>query len=191
MKKTNHSETAAEQDLQEAFWKLYKTKSIEKISIREITETAGYHRSTFYLYYKDIYDLLSRAEDSIIASVFESDVPSLMNASYDPDDLISYIIQIYQSHLERLKILFGPHGDPQFVMRLQTIMRNEIKPTLKVPSDIAPEAANYYTEFIISGITAVVVKWIREEEKNNFPLDIFIRTMIRMLSPLSNVNFIK
>lgn len=191
MKKTNHSETAAEQDLQEAFWKLYKTKSIEKISVREITETAGYHRSTFYLYYKDIYDLLSRAEDSVISAIYESDIPSLITDSYDTDDLISYVIHIYRSQLERLKILFGPHGDPQFLIKLQSVMKTEIGPTLKLPADIAPEAANYYTEFIISGITAVVVKWIREEEKNNFPLDIFIRTMIRMLSPLSNVNFIK
>lgn len=191
MKKKNHSETTAEHDLQEAFWKLYKVKSIEKISIREITETAGYHRSTFYLYYKDIYDLLSRAEDSIITAIHESDAPSLMTAQYDPDDLISYVIRIYQSQIERLKILFGPHGDPKFVTRLQAMIRNEIRPTLKIPSDIAPEAANYYTEFIISGIIAVIVKWINEEGKNTFPLDVFIRTMIRMLSPLSNVDFRK
>lgn len=46
--------------LREAFWTLYTKKPIEKISIKEITDLAGYNRGTFYLYYKDVYDLFLR-----------------------------------------------------------------------------------------------------------------------------------
>ena len=58
----NKKQEMAEQtrmNLQEAFWNLYKEKPIEKITIKEVTNLAGYNRGTFYLYYKDIYDMLS------------------------------------------------------------------------------------------------------------------------------------
>ncbi|TSI08273.1 TetR/AcrR family transcriptional regulator [Lysinibacillus sp. BW-2-10] len=37
---------------------LMKGKSLEKISIRELTENAGVNRQTFYYHFEDIYDLL-------------------------------------------------------------------------------------------------------------------------------------
>ena len=45
--------------LKEAFWKLYGTKPIEKISVRQITELAGYNHATFYLYFSSV-----RAEET-------------------------------------------------------------------------------------------------------------------------------
>ena len=68
-------------------------------------------------------------------------------------------------------------------------MKKELACTLKTPEDINPAAANYYIEFVVSGILAVIVKWFSEGEQ--FPLDEFIRSMIHMLSPLSNVQFIE
>ena len=45
--------------LKEAFRKLYGTKPIEKISVRQITELAGYNHATFYLYFSSV-----RAEET-------------------------------------------------------------------------------------------------------------------------------
>lgn len=54
-----------------AFWKLYEKKELEKISIRELCQTAGYNRTTFYVYYDDIYDLLDKAIESIFLPIRE------------------------------------------------------------------------------------------------------------------------
>jgi len=53
-----HPEITAQtrENLMQAFWSLYRQKKIDTISIKEITATAGYHRSTFYEYFVDIYD---------------------------------------------------------------------------------------------------------------------------------------
>lgn len=72
-KKTAASE-ATKQALQEAFWELYKNKSIEKISVREITERAGYNRGTFYLYYKDVYDILEQSEQLLIREIYNTGI---------------------------------------------------------------------------------------------------------------------
>lgn len=188
-KKTAVSE-ATKQALQEAFWELYKNKSVEKISVREITERAGYNRGTFYLYYKDVYDILEQSEQQLIQKIYETGLfPEKSNTCYDTNELISWILNIYQENFEKFKILLGTHGDPGFTKTLQNIMKAELTCTLKIPEDISPEVSNYYIEFVVSGILAVIVKWLSEGEQ--FPLDEFIRSMIHMLSPLSNVQFIE
>ena len=56
-------------NLQDAFWALYAEKPIAKISIKEITDRAGYNRGTFYLYYKDVYDILGRIEQELLEKI--------------------------------------------------------------------------------------------------------------------------
>ncbi len=63
-KEMKSAETKAK--LSQAFITLYQEKPIEKISVREITDAAGYNRAAFYIYYKDIYDLLESIESRLL-----------------------------------------------------------------------------------------------------------------------------
>ena len=49
MKKQPHITEQTKNNLRIAFWSLYAQKPIEKISIKEITELAGYNRGTFFI----------------------------------------------------------------------------------------------------------------------------------------------
>ena len=40
-------------------------RPIGKITVREICEGAGVHRSTFYAHYQDVYDLVEKVEQSM------------------------------------------------------------------------------------------------------------------------------
>ena len=42
---------------------------IEKITVKEVSERAEVNRSTFYAYYKDVYDILEQAEEEIISAL--------------------------------------------------------------------------------------------------------------------------
>lgn len=48
---------ATRKKIMDSFWDIYITTPIDKITISAITKSAGVHRSTFYEYFKDIYDL--------------------------------------------------------------------------------------------------------------------------------------
>ncbi len=56
-------------NLRAAFWSLYQEKPTSKITVREITDRAGYNRATFYLYYRDVYDLFEQIEQEILDDV--------------------------------------------------------------------------------------------------------------------------
>ncbi|WP_303754711.1 TetR/AcrR family transcriptional regulator [Enterococcus sp. S86.2] len=52
--------------LQESLAVLFNEKKLENITIRELTDYADVHRSTFYAHYEDIYALYTEIEDSVI-----------------------------------------------------------------------------------------------------------------------------
>lgn len=58
MKQEELSQKRKEQ-MAESLKKLMKQKSLQKITIQEITDDCGMNRYTFYYHFKDIYDLLS------------------------------------------------------------------------------------------------------------------------------------
>ncbi len=55
-----------------AFIELREKKDLEKITIRELTEIAKISKQTFYLHYKDIYDLSEQIENELIRELMES-----------------------------------------------------------------------------------------------------------------------
>ena len=44
--------------IKDTFLELLRTKPFDKITVRDVVETCGINRNTFYYYYSDIYDLL-------------------------------------------------------------------------------------------------------------------------------------
>lgn len=66
------------ENIREAFIKLRSKKAIEKISVKELAELANINKATFYLHYKDIYDLADTVERTLIDEIFSAiDRPDL------------------------------------------------------------------------------------------------------------------
>ena len=65
-KKTDRRIRKTKQQLQEGFIHLRKTKSIKYITVKELCELTDLNRGTFYLHYRDIYDLSEQMENEII-----------------------------------------------------------------------------------------------------------------------------
>lgn len=55
-----------------AFLQLRAKKPLERITIKELTDLAEINKATFYLHYKDIYDLSEQLENELFISVFNS-----------------------------------------------------------------------------------------------------------------------
>jgi len=48
------------------FWKLYKVKNIEKITVKNITDACGIYRTTFYLHFSDVYAIREMIEEDVL-----------------------------------------------------------------------------------------------------------------------------
>ncbi len=57
--------------IEQAFIGLVKEKPFSRIRLKEVCERAGINHSTFYRYYKDIYDWKEQLEQSCIDHTYE------------------------------------------------------------------------------------------------------------------------
>ena len=95
MKKQPEITAQTRERLIEAFWSLYREKKIEQITIKQITDLAGYHRSTFYEYFVDIYDVLNQLEDDLLG-YFKTNVIDKMNG-LDPQQRVMHRVKLTET----------------------------------------------------------------------------------------------
>ena len=90
---------------QEGF-KLFKKKGTEATSIQEIVDNAGVAKGTFYLYFKDKYDLQEQLITKKSYELFHNALDSLEKENIKKfDDQIIYIIDYILNYLNKNKTL--------------------------------------------------------------------------------------
>ncbi|MGN0569775.1 MAG: TetR/AcrR family transcriptional regulator, partial [Candidatus Fimenecus sp.] len=80
---------------------LAKEKSINKITVKELTDLIEINRGTFYLHYKDIYDLVESIENSLYDEFNE------IIATVSPKTILETPIDI----LERFCVFISENAD--------------------------------------------------------------------------------
>ena len=103
----------------EAFWTLYTKKDISHITVNAVTTQAGIHRSTFYLYFDDVYDLLKKAEAELLneCEALPDTVREKMDIKHT--GINDMIVSFYIKNIEKINALMGATGDPSFIFELK------------------------------------------------------------------------
>ena len=92
--------------------KLLRTKKIQDISVRELADMADINRGTFYLHYRDVYDLLSQIESEVLKQFSELlDQHASLSLSDDPRPLLCDLFQLIRDNADLTRCLIGPNGD--------------------------------------------------------------------------------
>jgi AcrR family transcriptional regulator len=175
MKKDPEATALTRQNLMRAFWGLYRLKKIDHISIKEVTDEAGYHRSTFYEYFVDIYDLLNQMEDELVAKMKEEVIQSLKTENHD--NFVQIIADLYEAQGEYLSVLLGDHGDPHFVKKIKAKMVSAL--TGRFGLSETEIHTSYMMEFGLSAILSTITYW--HQNNKNLPsneLVVLIRSML-------------
>lgn len=179
--------------LKECFIRLLKEKKIQDISVRELADMADINRGTFYLHYRDVYDLLEAVEQTIIDDLNE------LLAHYPPARLMEQpsllFLELYplvKQNADTITALLGENGDLNFSLRMENLLK-EVCLTRWISSQIPgifPDESTItlYSAFIVSGCLGVIQTWIaggfREspEEMARITEDFIVRG-IRVLNP--------
>lgn len=119
MKKNPEQTRITRKNFQDAFWILYTKQSIDRITVKDICNLAGYNRSTFYQYYKDVYDVLHKFEIELLGEVDEFVVNLMEQASnLNASEAFQAILGIFARFSQYTTVLFGPHGDSEFMHKV-------------------------------------------------------------------------
>ena len=112
--------------LTQALMQLMQEKQIKEITVRELTDLADMNRGTFYLYYRDVYDMLEKLEDGMfdaldnIAVLHETDA-----TRQETKPILLDIFRFVEENQEIVRVLLSPHGDMKFLHRLYDVIREK------------------------------------------------------------------
>ena len=108
----------------EGLTQLLKEKSINEISVRELSDLVDINRGTFYLHYKDIFDMLTQIENDLfkeLDTLFSSHSVEELKSS--PLPIFKDIFRFAKTNSELFQIFLGPNGDSAFVNRTKELVR--------------------------------------------------------------------
>ena len=176
MKKQPHVTEQTKTNLRTAFWTQYTQKPLDKISIKEITDLAGYNRGTFYLYYNDVYDIFSQIEDELLDKIkIVIDASLQMNDTFDLSQQMGVLLELMQTHSHYATVLLSDQGDPRFVSRLKEIILPLLNRYFISPEKHDAYQTDLLSEFYLTGLLAAVSKWLSDPQMR---LDEFISFMV-------------
>ena len=89
-----------------AFLQLRSKKPLERITVKELSDLAEINKATFYLHYKDIYDLSEQLENELFERVFNS-IEHPNSALSDPKLFIRELVEGFTSNKSLIDIIFG------------------------------------------------------------------------------------
>lgn len=160
-KKTDRRIRKTKAQLRQGLAELLQEKSLKEITVKELTDKVDINRSTFYLHYSDIYDMMEKIENELIEEIEElvrTRPVNPFNESSFP--FIEEIFTILAENRQICAALLGPNGDIAFLQRIENILSRH---SLKVLEETLPEKKQdlqYLYSFFAFGCVGMIKMWL-------------------------------
>lgn len=148
------------QSIRNSFFKIFKEKPINKITVSDIIRGADINRSTFYFYYDDIYDMIEQINNEIFES-FTNDIVSTVFKFTKYEDYRNYIeryLVFCKDNIEICNFITTNGCNNDLANRIRKSIEAVIPNSSTVFSESEPEY--YLTTFAISAILYTILEWI-------------------------------
>jgi len=148
--------------LTQALTELLQKKQVNEITVKELTDLADMNRGTFYMYYRDIFDMLEKIEDELFQKL---DVIAQSHEHGDPTQQVKPILldlfRFIEENQEMFRVLLSPNGDMNFLHRLYEAIRER---SLEIWKDqmgsLGEKEFDYRYSFVIFGCAGMIRAWV-------------------------------
>lgn len=157
------------QAIHQAFVSLVKEKGFDALSVKDITSRANINRGTFYLHYKDKYDLLEQIEAGIIQDlqgiIQQASTVDVFDRTIldEPLPVVVEFFEYLRDNASLMHAVLGLRGDIAFQIRLKRAIEANIfniglfaplkENNLHVPRE-------YLLSYVISAHLGVIQLWL-------------------------------
>lgn len=171
--------------MDKAFLELLEQKDFSYITIKEICEKAGVNRSTFYLHYETIDDLLSESVEYMneqLLIYMKQKPESFMECMKDCPLSELYLVtpeylKPYLCYIKEHRRLFCTAVKNSKTLRLDESY-NKMFQFIFAPIleryKVSPKDRQYIMSFYIHGLMAIIAEWLKENCKDTIENIIFV-----------------
>ena len=153
--------------LKNSLIELMREKPVNNITVKELVTRADLNRSTFYNYYSDIPDILSKLEDELYNEflyTLEAHIPKkekVVDVSKDAHKFIEDMCSVIKNNYEFCKCIFSKNGDLNFLFKLEEMIENNLKNQLREIFDGKIDHLTYVYSFFKSGYIGILKEWMK------------------------------
>ena len=155
--------------IREALVDLIDEKGFDALSVRDITERADINRGTFYLHYRDKFDLLEQTELGIIQDIEEIilQANSLNLADFNSTDkplpIVVTMFEYLKENAALMHAILGLKGDVTFQNQLRKAVEKNLKlgflAGIKAENFLVP--SDYLIAYVLSAHFGVIQVWLQ------------------------------
>lgn len=174
--------------LEEGLLQLMQEKSIKNITVRELTERVAVNRSTFYLHYMDIFDMVDKMEEQLFEDFYYE-----LNAEkreFTLEEEVYHFMEVALSFLKRNRrtvlILCSHNGDHTFLKRMEQLTKQHAKVWIRslLGENACERQIELATSFFCSGCVSLAADWLVSDDMEE-PQEI-LRMMFQLVLGGSN-----
>lgn len=174
--------------LNDSFLKALEKKPLARITVKEICDDADVNRSTYYVYYSDPYDQLSKLEQELM-----NDQTSLIDSilqEYPMDDdgfqkTITKLLLYYREKKKMLQILLGKYGDVHLEYDMLSFFAQRVISSF-TPDEQAPQEILQEYIYAATGCFGLICYWIMQECQE--PPEILAKRISRLTDSIRKLN---
>lgn len=158
--------------LRDALTDLMCEKGFDSITVSDLTSKADINRGTFYLHYRDKFDLLEQNEEELIEEIkkIKNAKPigreELMNEEALLNTPSPYNVKLFdyvKENAEFMKVLLGPRGNPAFHVKLKEVMRSNMERNIMSEvqeDDMVTVPIDILSAYAVSAQLGVIQHWL-------------------------------
>ena len=149
--------------LKDSFIHILSKKEISKITVKEICERADINRTTFYLHFKDPYDLLEQIENEFIQDIDAYLASCDFNQPYEfPIYELEKILDYIKINQDLTKILLCRNNGSIFQQQIMDIIGHQHFFSKENAIFSFHPQGDYMFSFFASGAIGIIKKWLDE-----------------------------
>lgn len=148
--------------LKQGLAELMLTKPPSKITVRELTDYVNLNRGTFYLHYKDIFDLLDQMEDESAAellAILSSHTPEEL--SNKPFCLIQDVFRFLGENAEFCKAVLSDSRHDPYISKIKNLVREKCFTDWDyLFAGKSKEKYDIFFSYMLSGTIGILEHWL-------------------------------
>lgn len=151
--------------IKNALMTLASDKNISEITVTDISAIADINRKTFYVYYKDVYDLIDDIENDIIGKLIplinKQDIDKIIT---EPYQMFYILTNLIVEDLNFYTLFLNSTVIDTTLTKVKNVFRDHALTTLNGKTTVSDEMLNFIFEYVAGGLIMTYKEWFRSEQ---------------------------